>query len=681
MSKSAPPSHLRPVSLPAFYFGVCYYPEHWDAETRREDASRMQAAGIKVIRMAEFAAEFLEPVPGNFQFDLFDETIEMMGRHGIQTILGTPTAAPPRWLSMAHPEALAVDEHGVPQQHGSRQHMSLSHPAMKDYSRRVTRAMAEHYASHPQVIGWQTDNEFHCHFSADHSPAAQEEFRVFLRQRYQDRIDDLNEAWGTRFWAQTYSSFAQIEAPRQAAPCFPNPGQKLDYARFLSWRATSFQKEQIEILRAAQPEWFVFHNGCFAHIDYRGPFTRDLDCLGYDSYPGFSFDVTTRASDHAYNLDRVRAWSGNFLIPEHQSGPGGQASYFHDQPEPGEMRKMTYTSIAHGADGLLYFRWRTCRYGAEMYWCGILDHDNIPRRRYEELTQIGQEIAQLGSLLMGSSVRVEVGIASADFDALEARATLPFGLPSLANHAETIHRWFYERHYAVGCVHPADVLDGLRILVIPHWEVMDPSWLPALTTFVEKGGTLILGARCGTRDGRNQVIPTTAPGFLRPLAGVSVEEGSRKNRADQRPWLLQWGDATLAAEDWVEILQPETGTEVLAHWTSRYAAGRAAITRRPLGEGQVIYIGTILTASLMATFGPQLVQLSGLQPILPGLPEEVECTVRTRGKESLWFLINHADEPRSLVPPPGTTPIIGEKPSPDKLHLPAYGVSVLQRCH
>lgn len=35
--------------------GTCYYPEHWDERLWDEDLARMQEAGIRVIRIAEFA--------------------------------------------------------------------------------------------------------------------------------------------------------------------------------------------------------------------------------------------------------------------------------------------------------------------------------------------------------------------------------------------------------------------------------------------------------------------------------------------------------------------------------------------------------------------------------------------------------------------------------------------------
>lgn len=657
------PSHLRPLSLDRFLFGVCYYPEHWDAATRKDDVARMREAGIEVIRLAEFAATLLEPEPGRYVFDLFDEVITTFGQAGIQTILGTPTAAPPRWLTTAYPDALAVDAEGRTMQHGSRQHISLSHPAYREYARQISAAMANHYASFPEVIGWQTDNEYHCHFAEDHSLAAQMEFQKFLRERYAHSIDRLNAAWGNIFWSLTYASFEEISTPKTAHPTHPNPSHMLDYARFLSWRAARVQREQIRELRHHQrPDWFIFHNGCFGKIDYRGDFGRDLDFLGYDSYPMFSFTSPPRPAMHAFNLDRARAWTGNFIIPEQQSGPGGQGDYFHDQPEPGEMRKFTYASIAHGADGILYFRWRSCRFGAEMYWCGILDHDNQPRRRLEECRTIGQEIKQLGPEIIGTTVRVDVGLALGAYEAQEAHSTLPRGLPGPAAQAERLHGWFFRQHYAAGCIHPVDTLDTCTLYIIPHWEVFDPVWIEPLTQFVERGGTLLIGARTGTRDGDNQVLDIPPPGPLADLAGVEVAEYSRKNDPQDRPWMMRWDDREGIAEEWVEILAPRPGTDTLATWTTRHAAGKAALTRRRQGRGQVLYAGFGLTETWMENFGFRLIELTGLAPVWPNLPPEVEAVRREKSGTRLWFFINHADTPQELRTTPSGSCRLGPTP-------------------
>jgi len=163
-----PLSHKRTTTFDRFWYGVCYYPEHWDAQTRAGDAQRMQAAGINIVRMAEFAWDLMEPREGAYDFTLFDDTIRTLGASGIKTIMGTPTAAPPRWLSLQHPEIRRVSDKGLVLDHGSRQHACHMNPVFRQHARAITQAMARHFAGNPHVIGWQTDNEFHCHFSECH---------------------------------------------------------------------------------------------------------------------------------------------------------------------------------------------------------------------------------------------------------------------------------------------------------------------------------------------------------------------------------------------------------------------------------------------------------------------------------------------------------------------------------
>ncbi|MBM3213075.1 beta-galactosidase, partial [Candidatus Poribacteria bacterium] len=545
---------------------------------------------------------------------LFDNAIERLGKNGISTVLCTPTATPPRWLTMKHPEILRVNADGIKMEHGSRQHCCHSSPIFRQYSRNITIAMAEHYKDNPNIVGWQTDNEFNCHFSECHCDACQVGFQDFLKNKYGE-ISKLNKAWGTSFWSQTYSSFDEVLTPRPGKPTYVNPAHQLEYFRYLSYSVTIFQHDQVEILRKINPTWFIFHNGIFSHIDYRGLFTQDLDVLGFDSYPFFSYDSFQRRFSHAFNLDRARAWSGNFIIPEQQSGSGGQRDYFHDNPEPGEIRRMTYISIARGADSLMYFRWRTCRFGAEEYWCGILDHDNIPRRRYNEIKQIGEELTRVGPEILGTSVKVEVAVAACDIDNIDAHIPLHLGTPDPNSVAEGIHRYFYERGFAVGCVHPYDDLSGLKLYIIPHWVIIKPEWIPKLKQFAESGGILIIGARTGTRDINNNVIAETPPGLLTDLCGATIEEYGKCNDQKNRPLYIRFGNEETPAQIWYEVLQPKTA-QIIATWNGRHINGMPAITSQCIGKGQVIYIGTYMVHQLIHQIFPVWIENAGLKPIL-----------------------------------------------------------------
>lgn len=682
--KPLPLSHLRPIPLGEFLHGADYYPEHWEASVREGDPSLFRAAGWNVVRMGEFAWDILEPEEGLFDFSLFDETIARMGEAGIRTILCTPTASPPRWLTRDHPGVLRVDADGRRQEHGSRQHASHFSPLFREYSRRITRALAEHYGNNRHVIGWQTDNEFHCHFREDYSPATETAWGEWLRFRFGDDIAALNRAWGTAFWAQTYRSFADVVLPRHSRPGQPNPAHWLDYQRFLSDGVTEFQHDQIEILRAVQPRWFITHNGVFGSIDYRGRFTRELDFLSYDSYPFFEHTPADRSSAHAFNLDHTRAFSGNFLILEHQSGAGGQGDFFHDKPEPGEMRRIAWASIARGADGLLFFRERSCRFGAEEYWEGILDHDNVPRRRYREAAQLGSELSRIGSALLGSAVRVDVAVAGADFSALHGHEPISHGLPSPKKMAESIHGVFLRAGHAVGIVHPEDLLSGPGLYIIPHFAVFDPAWVPLLEKYVAEGGTLVIGARTASRNLEGNVVAETLPGVIRGLIGASVEEYGRQNRPDLRPLSLRMEglDNDTTTTLWYEQLLPDigTGTEVVARWTTRHLAGSPAITRRRIGRGQVLYVGTYLTREFTEALLPLFKRLGVLpSPISETPGVEVVERIHPDGRR-LRIIINQGEITASVPAPEwAARELIADRTlAPGSmLELPPNGVAVV----
>ena len=106
--------------------GVCYYPEHWPEAQWADDAKRMKALGLSLIRIGEFAWSRIEPEPGRYEWGWLDRAIETLAEQGLKVCLGTPTATPPKWLIDAHPDILACDAHRRPRTFGSRRHYSFS---------------------------------------------------------------------------------------------------------------------------------------------------------------------------------------------------------------------------------------------------------------------------------------------------------------------------------------------------------------------------------------------------------------------------------------------------------------------------------------------------------------------------------------------------------------------------
>ena len=83
----------RPLLL-----GVDYYPDQTPENLWEEDARMISEAGLTNVRVAEFAWSLMEPSEGKFDFAWLNRSVEILHRHSIAVILGTPSAAPPPWL-------------------------------------------------------------------------------------------------------------------------------------------------------------------------------------------------------------------------------------------------------------------------------------------------------------------------------------------------------------------------------------------------------------------------------------------------------------------------------------------------------------------------------------------------------------------------------------------------------
>ena len=212
-----------------FRFGVDYYPEHWPEERWSIDAQLMAEAGFNVVRLAEFAWSRMEPTEGKFDFEWLDRAIAILHSHNIDVILGTPTASPPPWLMGNSPELFRVREDGLRVTFGNRREYCPNHSLYHHYTDRIVNKMADHYANHPAVIGWQIDNEFgdRCY-----CPTCTQKFQTWLRSRYES-LDELNQKWGTIFWSHVYNDWTEIPVPLSTGGS-PNPGLALDYYRFCS---------------------------------------------------------------------------------------------------------------------------------------------------------------------------------------------------------------------------------------------------------------------------------------------------------------------------------------------------------------------------------------------------------------------------------------------------------------
>jgi beta-galactosidase len=112
---------------PAILLGTGWYPEQWPESRWDADLTLMQQAGVRMVRVGEFAWSRMEPSEGQYDLDWLDRAITAAAKHGIYIVLGTPTPTPPAWMTQRYPEILRMSEDGRLAEHGNRQHFTTTH--------------------------------------------------------------------------------------------------------------------------------------------------------------------------------------------------------------------------------------------------------------------------------------------------------------------------------------------------------------------------------------------------------------------------------------------------------------------------------------------------------------------------------------------------------------------------
>ncbi len=639
--------------------GVCYYPEHWPKEMWAEDLERIKAAGLSVVRCAEFAWSIFEPEERVFHFELFDSFLDLCEEKGIQVILGTPTATPPAWLTEKYPEVLNCSREGIPYRHGGRRHYNYNAPVYRLLCARIVEEMARRYGPHPAVVGWQVDNELNCETDEFCSPADHAAFQAFLQDRY-GTLERLNEAWGTVFWSQTYTDWAQIYGPRPVLNGGYNPSMLLDYYRFVSDSACRFCKLQADIIRQyKKPGDFITTNGLFPHLDNHRMTGESLDVYCYDSYPSMAFglDESPRTSKSlndrkwSRNLIETRAVCPHFGIMEQQSGASGWVNRMEGPaPRPGQLTLWAMQSVAQGADFISFFRWRTCTFGTEMYWHGILDYDNRENRKLAEVTEFCRKLRTLNPVCGAENVGAFALIKDydnewdMDADAWHRRVGKVSEQEIFA--AAELNHTPYNIVYLREDTQAAE-LAGYPVVFYPHPVLMDERRASLLEEYVAQGGTLILGCRSGYKDLTGKCVMSPQPGLLQKLTGTDVRDFTFTSPNEEEVYAL-WDGVRLEAPVFNDILTPLEDTRILAAYANSYYAGQAALTEHPYGKGRVLHFGSTFTRDVIK----RLLDYTGVrEPFRRWIeaPEGVELVLRQREGKRYLFVLNFLENPQTIT--------------------------------
>ena len=657
------------------HFGVDYYPEHWPEERWETDARLMREMGIQVVRMAEFSWHKLEPEEGRYDFSWLDRAVSLLADYGIKTVLGTPSAAPPAWMINRYPDILPVDREGKVRGFGGRHHDCQSNPVYRAMIRRMVTAMAEHYGGNTNVIGWQPDNELgNSHQDlcmCDHCRSA---FQSWLKRKYQT-VDRLNEAWGTAFWSQEYNDFAEVFTPKVTVTG-ENPSAMLDWKCFCSDLIVDFLEEQTKIIRKLCPNQFITHNymGFANKVDYYD-LSVPLDFVSHDQYPGGFSTSDTKANGwkSAANLDVVRSYKNkNFWIMEQKSGITGW-QLMGRAPAPGQLSAWALQSVAHGADCIVFFRWRVCAMGTEQYWHGILPHSGNPGRRYYELQATVKDMTPIMERIQGSMPRPETGIVFSFRQEYALQIQPHHPDLSYTGQVQKYYKALYEKNIPVDFVPEDGDFGRYKLLIAPLQYLMNPNLEEKYFDYVRKGGRLVLTMRTGVKDEHNICMTDRElPGRLTELTGTEVLDYDCLRGTDV-PVRIDGREYTAAL--WSDLMRvTKDSVSVLAEYAGEFYSGTPCITVNSYGDGICYYVGTEPGEELMNVLMERMTKEAGVE-CLGDTEYGVELSARENEHTRWLFAVNHTNRTKTYHIDPSYHMIRGR----EKDVLEGFEVQILEK--
>jgi len=515
--------------------GVCYYPEHWPESVWPDDARRMRELGISVVRVGEFAWSRLEPARDAFNFGWLHRALNILHEEGLEVVLGTPTATPPKWLIDEFPSILAIDDSGNPRGFGSRRHYCFSSTVYRRECSRIVEKVVKEFGEHPAISTWQTDNEYGCHSTiVSYSEDALSGFREWCRERY-GTIDNLNVLWGNVFWSMEYTGFEQIPLPVLSVTEL-NPAHRLAFWRFSSDQVASFNKLQTVLIREHSPDRDVMHNfmGNFTEFDHYHT-AKDIDIAAWDNYPlGFldrdgvkeedqkKWFRTGHPDSSAFHHDLYRGM-GRLWVIEQQPGPVNWAPH-NPAPLDGMVKLWALEAMAHGAELMSWFRWRQMPSAQEQMHTGLLLPDGTEDEAASEVRLLCQDLEKLLPHVEALPQHQELSQAEVALIFDYAGDQMLRIQPQGSNYGplewvQTVYTSIRRCGVDIDIVQPGVPLDNYKLVVLSNTVSVDDVLVKEL---MDCDAHIVVGPRCGSKTEEYSIPPSLPPSLLRSLLPIKV---------------------------------------------------------------------------------------------------------------------------------------------------------------
>lgn len=630
-----------------------------------DDMRRMADWGLHTVQLWVLWG-WVEPAPGQFNFDDYDRLVDAAGRHGLHIVVSTIAAIHPYWIHREAPgsEMITAAGHKVISSNRRECHYGMTpggcfdHPDVWERMRHFITTVAERYKPVGYLTGWDVWNELRWNVHAGdqvcYCPHTIRRFREWLDQKY-GGLEGLNAAWQRRY--PTWDDVMPGHAPRSPYT------EKMAFQRFINWRSTQHALDRYRVVKAIDPGRPVTvhgnaptpliasnHESFPLHRGNDWDMAETIDGIGTSSFPLWgrmdNYDYFTRLDCTASAAGDKEVW-----LSEVQGGRSATGFVLQKPVHAHLQQTWIWGGIARRAQKIIFWCWRDEVFGCESSGFGLCGNDGCAQERAEAMRTTRAVLDQHGELLeQFAPDPARAGVLfnpdsyylhwSENGDETPARDAL-MGYCRALSRLNIPYRIIEADHL--------DCLDGLRILFLPRATTLSDETIEQLSSFARGGGTIVCESECGAFDAAG-VYRYPEDRWLVKLTGCT-EVGRRDLEKSKLRVKIDGEKLKIPAAQWATPMRGDIVDTMAEH-----ADGGLVVTAQA-GDGKAIMIGTYLGDSYYETRDPDfetfiasLCREAGAAPVAEALDNNaggVHVDAGTAGGRRMLFVF--AEKPDKSI--------------------------------
>ena len=489
-----------------FPYGAVYFRKSNPPKKDWERDYKTAAEDVMNVFRHWFMWGSIEIAPGVFDWDDYDMQMELAYKNNIKVIIAEITTSVPEWVFHKYPHLLCKDKNG----NTDRSRMGVSSATGgfynglcldKELARELTgnflRELANRYKDHPALLGYDVWNE--CNYSSEYCYCEDtvKQYQEWLKDKYKD-IRTLANAWHK----YSYTSFDEVMPPA-ALQLYP---ECFDWLEFKKENAYKHMKWKIDIIKSIDNKHLIAAHGTGSSVNNMATGGSD-DWKAAENVEvyGFTFVACRKGSEpwkHWQAVDITRAGSRGktFWHAEAQGGPLWLQPQVVGRPRedgriatPQDIRLWNLTSMAGGARGILYPRWRPLLDGPLFGAFGPYAMNGSRTDRSEMASKVAKwaNNPQNAALMSAKPVKGDVGILIVPETQTASLLLSAFGSEDLYSKSVWgAYRGFLDNNIQADFVHIDDI-DEYDVVYFPYPIMLKTEHAQKLISWVRNGGTLI----------------------------------------------------------------------------------------------------------------------------------------------------------------------------------------------